>query len=60
MKVLRIIMQPYGGDQISDCVLEALEKSLEEGVDVEFAHNDKLYRASFEKILDACAEVKKP
>lgn len=57
MKLLKMVYEPISGEKLGDCMVKALEECVKHGVNIEFFHNNRLFRASFEKCMDAVDEV---
>lgn len=51
-----IKLNSIGGAHISTCQLEALELCVKHGWDVEFIHNDRVYRVLFSDLIEAIQE----
>lgn len=55
----RIILRPRGGAELNTCIEEALHIAINNGCDVEFAHNDRPVKIDWKKIFD-CAVTMPP
>ena len=58
-KLKKIIMEPRSGENISECIQIAIANCALEGVDIEFVHNDRLFRVKYDDVEKTCKEIKK-
>ena len=54
MRLLRMVLEPKPGSDISDCRIDACILAMQKRTDVTFKHNGTEYSATFEDILNQC------
>lgn len=57
MKLVKTVLEPWGGSSFRDCAVDAIEESIGRQCLVEFTFNDAVYECKFED-LEKCVKKK--